>query len=496
MAVPAREAAAGATRTRRDRAAVPRVRFAKPSGTRRAPAWVLSILFFGAATYTVLFAFALTRSNTELLHALTIAPLLVGLTVPIALHIARSDGDRTLASIIMAGVVAKLLTALLRFYVAFEVYGNSDALQYHDTGLELVDRFRGGAFDPGIGAISGTNFIKIFTGLVYSVLGVSRITAFLVFAWIGFLGLVLMARAFRVGVPQGDSRRYLILVLFLPSLLYWPASIGKEAWMMLAIGLCAYGIANLLRGRSGGVAPLAVGLVGIGVVRPHIGLIVFVGFVLALLARRVRVRTFAGPLIRFAGLAALLVVGLVLAGETASFIGQPSLTAEVVTSQLDYHEGQTADGGSEFSPVAVNTPIDMVPAFVTVFIRPFPFEAANAQGLLSAAEGIFLVLLACASWKRIRAVPRLIRSSPYIAFCIGYVLVFVFAFASFSNFGLLARQRVQALPFLLVLFALPEFQTVPRRARTHPRREVPAPRGRPRRSRRPETTHASGIEPV
>ena len=32
-------------------------------------------------------------------------------------------------------------------------------------------------------------------------------------------------------------RRYALLVLFLPSLLFWPSSIGKEAWMTLALGL-------------------------------------------------------------------------------------------------------------------------------------------------------------------------------------------------------------------------------------------------------------------
>jgi hypothetical protein len=63
------------------------------------------------------------------------------------------------------------------------------------------------------------------------------------------------------------------------------------------------------------------------------------------------------------------------------------------------------------------------------------------------------------------------------------VLVFVYAFSSFSNFGLLARQRVQALPFLLVLYALPEYQTLPRRTRKKARRAVPRSRAptKPRR---------------
>jgi len=42
--------------------------------------------------------------------------------------------------------------------------------------------------------------------------------------------------------------------------------------------------------------------------------------------------------------------------------------------------------------------------------------------------------------------------------------VFVFAFSSFSNFGILSRQRVQAIPFLLVLIALPRFRDLVREA--------------------------------
>jgi hypothetical protein len=167
------------------------------------------------------------------------------------------------------------------------------------------------------------------------------------------------------------------------------------------------------------------------------------------------------------------------------------LTAEAISSRLTYTENQTADGGSEFSPIAVNTPLDMVPAFATVFFRPFLYEASNVQALLSSAECAFLLLLACASWKRLRSIPRLIRSTPYVAFSIGYVLVFVYAFASFSNFGLLARQRVQALPFLLVLFALPEFQTLPPRVRSQRTRAVPVSSTPTRRRRRPMSDDVS-----
>jgi hypothetical protein len=431
----------------------------RPSTGARVPAWVISVLSLGGGTYVVLFAIAIANTNGELLQALTIAPLLVLFTVPIALRIARTERDRALASIVMAGLVAKLLAGLVRYYVAYVGYhGATDASQYDLAGRTLAPHFRSFVFTADIGRIVGTGFTKLIAGGVYAIFGVSRIGGFLVFAWIGFLGLLLFARAFRLGVPEGDGRRYLILVLFWPSLLYWPSAIGKEAWMMLAIGLTVYGIAGLFRRRSAGLVAFALGVFGMLMVRPHVALIVFVGAVFALLVRRAPARSYAAPLARVVALAALLVLGVFLAGRTASFLGQESLTAESVSIELSNAEQQTADGGSKFTPVHVNTPFDMVPAFATVYFRPFLVEAGSLQGYLTAAEGMTLLLLFIGARKRLRNIPRLMRTTPYVGFSAGYVVAFVYAFSSFANFGILTRQRVQALPLLFVFLAIPSWQ--------------------------------------
>lgn len=432
---------------------------ARPSTGSGVPAWVISVVCVGGVTYVALFGVAVANSNADLLHALTIAPLLILFTVPIALKIARTERDRTLASIVMAGVVAKLVAALVRYYVAFVGYrGATDAAKYDYTGRQLAPQFRRFVFTTDIGGLIGTGFVKLLTGIVYAMFGVSRIGGFLVFAWLGFLGLLLFARAFRLGVPDGDGRRYLILLLFWPSLLYWPSAIGKEAWMMLALGVSAYGIASFFRRRTTWVLALALGVFGILMMRPHLSLILFVGVVFALLVRRAPARSYATPLVRLVGLAALLVLGIFLAGRAASFLGQESLTAESVNIELSQAEDQTGERGSTFTPVRVNTPLDMVPAFATVFFRPFPYEAHSPQEFLSVAETLLLLVMFVGARRRLWNIPRLMRTTPYVAFSVGYVLAFVFAFSSFANFGILARQRVQALPFLFVFLAIPSWQ--------------------------------------
>ena len=50
------------------------------------------------------------------------------------------------------------------------------------------------------------------------------------------------------------------MIFFLPSLLFWPSGIGKEAWMTLGLGLASYGAARLLVHKPGGFPVLALGL--------------------------------------------------------------------------------------------------------------------------------------------------------------------------------------------------------------------------------------------
>lgn len=56
-------------------------------------------------------------------------------------------------------------------------------------------------------------------------------------------------------------------------------------------------------------------------------------------------------------------------------------------------------------------------------------------------------------WRRLgNFLPR--RRAPYLAFVATYRLLFIIAFSNFGNFGILARQRAQLLPFVLVLLAI------------------------------------------
>ncbi|HUV10460.1 MAG TPA: hypothetical protein VMX12_05745, partial [Acidimicrobiia bacterium] len=230
--------------------------------------------------------------------------------------------------------------------------------------------------------------------------------------------------------------------------------------------------------------PLTVlGVTGITMVRPHMALILLAALLVALLVGRSETRSALTPVLRLASITVVLVITLVVVNQAAGFLGVESLDQETVSTTLSNTETQTGQGGSQFTPVRVNSPLDLPAATVTVLFRPFPFEADNAQTLATSVEGLLLAAFCALSWRRLASALRQLRSTPYLAFALVFVLVFVYAFSSFSNFGILARQRTQVLPFLFVLLALPPLtrrRSAPKQPALGARSVAPAP-GTPRR---------------
>jgi len=428
---------------------------APPEPHRAHPALVFCC--FAGVVAGVLFAAVAIASGSRLLIAAALTgPVLGALTLPLARRLARIDGDPTITVVVMAAFVAKMFGAAGRYYVAFSVYGGvADANQYHAYGRWLMPYYRSGDFSPELGPLVGTGWIRALSGVVYALTGPSKLAAFMVFGYLAFCGMLLFWRAFKLAVPDGAEPRYRYLVLFLPSLVYWPASMGKEAWVVFALGVASYGAACVLAQRLWGWLWVAAGLAGVMVVRPHVALVAFVALAGAELVRKARRGSAISPVVRVVSLVALVVLGGFLINRAEKFFGVSTLTEETITAQITTAGERTETGGSAFRAVRVRTPLDFPFAAVTVLYRPFPFEIANTQGLLTAVEGVLLAGITLASVRRLASIPHHLRRFPYVAYSVVFVGVFIWAFSAFSNFGILARQRVQVLPFLLVLVALP-----------------------------------------
>lgn len=391
--------------------------------------------------------------------AFWVGPTLILLTVPVANRVARTSGDAKLGRLVLFAAAVKVIGgSLVRYWIEFGLYGGNDAARYHDVGSQLAPLLRSGAYD-GLGKISGTRFTEVLTGQIYALIGPTRLGGFMVFSWLAFIGLFLFWRAFSLAVPHGDSRRYALLVFFFPTLLIWTSATGKDAWMILCLGAAAWGFALLLRGGTLGVIPMAAGLWGAAVVRPHLVLILLAAALLSLPLHLVARRTDAmvaprrGTRLLLVGVLALAAVLAV--GQAESFFKLDELDAESAESVTERVAENTGDiGQSRFVPPSPDSPMGYAASAVTVLLRPFPFEVANAQGLASSAEGLVLVALVLMSLRRLVRLPKALLSNPYVAFAFAYTAAFIYAFASISNFGILVRQRAQVLPLIFVLLAI------------------------------------------
>jgi hypothetical protein len=428
------------------------------------------------ATFTVIGLLLLVSLQMSGLPvALFLTPVLLAASWPAFVRQARRERDQRLAQLLMLALCLKLFGSLVRYWVAVYVYdGFADALMYHDVGTNLAMRFRGGDFSTGLDSLSSTDFIRFFTGLVYTVTGSSVYAGFLLYSWLGFWGMFYLYRAFVIAVPEGNRRSYARLLFFLPSMLYWPSSIGKEAWMLFCLGLAAFGTARLLTGRPWRGLALAGTALWLGaLVRPHVTGMAALALVAAYLVARPPRRLGAlGPVVKLFALIALLAVAGLLLGKASSYLLEKGIDPQDGFSNvLGESARRTGQGGSSFNaPTAIGSPAKLPLAVVTIFFRPFPFEAHNAQVAVTALESTLLLCLTVARRRGIWQALRHPRRRPYVAFVVVYSLLFVFAFSSIANFGILARERTQVLPFFLVLLAVPAVRRVPGQAKPDDRR--------------------------
>lgn len=429
---------------------------------------VVAVGVVTVGVYAWAMAWAFETQSYNVWGGLLICPLILAVNVALVLGISGRRGDGILTRIMLLGLALKVLGVAARYVVAFVIYGGvADAVGYNNYASYQYVLWRQGLFvwDVPQGSPTGTFFMNLVTTAVYTVVGPSPIAGFFVFGSFAYWGVYLFYRAFEIGVPGGDRKRYALLVFLLPSLLYWPSSIGKEAFLMLCIGAVALGGAKFFARERGAALPLVLGLAGTLMVRPHFAALLVAGLFAGQLFRP-RGKQAIDILYRIGGIAVMVAAGALVIGQSATFLGiDDPANLDAVNSRIDTAGMNTEQGGSKFTPVPLTSPLGLPASLVTVLFRPFPWEAHNLQVLVSAVEGAFLIVLLVASWRRFRELPRILRQSPYVTFVIVYALLFVWAFSSFGNFGILARQRVLVMPLFLVLAALPPDRVVaPRRA--------------------------------
>jgi hypothetical protein len=281
----------------------------------------------------------------------------------------------------------------------------------------------------------------------------------LLFAALSFFGCIFFYRAFQLAFPAANPQLYRFLLFLLPSIFFWPSSLGKDAWTFFGSGFVVYGLVRLTRlNEVSGLLTMGFGLLLTGLIRPHIAIFMVISFAVAYLPFFFRAaKDPQHLLVWLIGGAGAVAIGIYVLQSGAAFLqgrGLGELTGAGV-EEYYYFRQRTVHygGGSGFAPTAALSLVGVVGAPVVVLLRPFIWEAHNPLAMITALESLLWLAVILKQrkifWQRLRH----IATDPVVAFALILSLITIVSLTTLGNFGLLARQRVTLLPFLWILFA-------------------------------------------
>lgn len=408
--------------------------------------------------------FFFATGGTEI-HLIVIPLLLIGVSYVIGRMIANEHDAAFLPGMFALGAVAKIAGSITRNWVLFAFYGGvGDAVGYHNRGLDLADVWRTGTIPPipeGLTSL-GTRFTGWVVGLVYAPYKPSILGGFFLFGALALFGQFLFYAAYRRWGDPRTHRRYLMLVLFWPTLVYWPSSLGKEAFLMLFIGLGAYAASRMF--QTFGFPSLVLFGIGAGVVfivREHVTALMGLSLLGTLLVAKAN----TGHTGRRLLLVLLMLGSLVpVAGGLTERFGvnfSDEVSAEDFDGVRADLERSTGQGGSAVTGGVVAGPLDLPAGILKVLYRPLPNEATNAQMLIASVEGTALLILTIWTVPRWWGALRRMRREPYLLFSFAYTMGFIIAWSWILNLGILSRQRSLVIPFVLTIFAFDWYTRTP-----------------------------------
>ena len=418
---------------------------------------VVLVLGLGfVALYTGLLFYLMRNSTYDTWGAMFVGPILFAATLPALARQARREEDNRVLWILVAALAVKMLVSLVRYYHGFYIVDKADAQSYDRFGTQIAERFLHGR-GSGLPNLSDTNWIRFFTGVIYTVIRPSVVSGFLIYAWLAFWGTFYFYRAFVLAVPEGNRSSYRKWLFFFPSILFWPSSIGKESWMMFGLGIAAFGAAKLLRGRFlPGVAVSALGLGIAALVRAPIAVVLGLAIVVGGILRRApRSQRQLAPVAKLATIGLLSIGAVLLFGVMRSYLARSDVAGTGLDNIVSESLRLTGTGGSEYTPASLNSPVGVGIVTITVLFRPFPFEAHTVEAVGASIGAAVLLGLTIVRLPSLVNAVKSLRRIPYLAVAMVYVAGSIIALSPVANFGIIDRQRTLLYPMYLVLLCVP-----------------------------------------
>lgn len=289
---------------------------------------------------------------------------------------------------------------------------------------------------------TSTTFIDFISWPFINIFGFNYEMMMLLFAWLGYLGFVYAYLFFRENIPIKISVfkqiDFLILLLFLPNMHFWTASLGKGAPIFLGLMMFVYALKSP-KSRWG---TLLIGSILIYYIRPHVFLFVAVGTVLGYMTGREKI-SFGKKFLIYAA----MVGGLILAEDSilaiAGLEGSDDLTEDFVNFSENRSES-LSESGSGVDMASYPLPLKLF----TFWFRPLFFDSPGMLGFIVSVENLIYLLLFFKILKKdfikfIKKSPISVKMSLTVFFLTSLAMTFVM-----SNLGIIMRQKSMVMYFL------------------------------------------------
>lgn len=367
-------------------------------------------------------------------------------------RLARARMPRRARQLFALAMGLHVIGAFFYYYLVESVYGGGDYGGYFARGLDYADRLRKLDFsmftnsDEWIGGRWwGTQFVTFPAGIVTAFTGANLLAISVVFSVLAFVGLIAIAIAFQRSFPTVPLRRYAVWIWLFPSLWFWPATLGKDALVLLGLGATILGFVGMKRRLRWPL--MATGMFIVFGVRPQVAAVVALSMLMGYWVERVsgwaRKNSFQG-------------IGLALAGlwliQTAMGNVAGGSNLDTVYDYVEIRAQSAAIGGTNTGDIAPGW--QGIPSgIINILLRPFPWEGRSSTAFFASLETYALWAIAIRKRGNIVRAFRNWRSNRLLSFAFLFTILYTVALGmQVVNLGIIARQRIFIFPFLFLMF--------------------------------------------
>jgi hypothetical protein len=337
----------------------------------------------------------------------------------------------------------KLMKKLYWFHMFFAgVYyvmvmsSPSDSVGYYQRPQAILEGWFS-VYDTGTPFVDFVGFPFInYMGFTYEMM-------MALFAWLGYWGFVYFYIFFKENLQHKHSFKgidLVTLILFLPNMHYWTASLGKGSIIFFGLGMAMYGISSLNNRK----VALVIGMLLVYHVRPHVFLFMAIAIVIGFITGRQKIPVYQKLMVLAGGTAALVLL-------YDQILGFVNLDSENLLESFDQFSNTRA---YELSKAGSGIDISNYPLFLkllTFWFRPLFFDSPGPVGLIVSFENVFYLFLASKLFQG-GVIGYLRKSSAMVKTCAVVFLATSFALSgTLSNLGIIIRQKSMVMYFFLFI---------------------------------------------